>query len=48
MTQFHSDEYVEFLNKINPVNMGNFMKEQLKCKALISSGRRLTFYHALR
>ncbi|KAG8898341.1 histone deacetylase [Tulasnella sp. 403] len=30
MTQFHSDEYVEFLNKINPVNMNQFVKEQLK------------------
>jgi histone deacetylase 1/2 len=44
MTQFHSDEYVEFLNKITPMNMGNFMKEQLKClfadcKSLNASSR---------
>ncbi|KAG8943678.1 histone deacetylase [Tulasnella sp. 424] len=30
MTQFHSDEYVEFLNKITPMNMNQFVKEQLK------------------
>lgn len=34
MTQFHSDEYVEFLNKITPANMNQFMKEQLRCKLL--------------
>lgn len=32
MTQFHSDEYVEFLNKITPINMNQFVKEQLKCE----------------
>lgn len=34
MTQFHSDEYVEFLNKITPNNMNQFVKEQLKCKVI--------------
>lgn len=32
MTQFHSDEYVDFLNKINPSNMNSFIKEQHKCE----------------
>ncbi|KAI9512337.1 histone deacetylase complex catalytic component RPD3 [Russula earlei] len=31
MTQFHSDDYIEFLSKITPSNMGNFVKEQHKC-----------------
>ncbi|KAH9835792.1 histone deacetylase [Rhodofomes roseus] len=30
MTQFHSDEYVEFLSRITPSNMGNYTKEQHK------------------
>ncbi|KAG9011005.1 histone deacetylase [Tulasnella sp. JGI-2019a] len=30
MTQFHSDEYVEFLNRIQPHNMNQYFKEQLK------------------
>ncbi|KAJ2928889.1 hypothetical protein H1R20_g8180, partial [Candolleomyces eurysporus] len=30
MTQFHSDEYVDFLNKITPSNMNSFVKEQHK------------------
>ncbi|KAH8100507.1 histone deacetylase [Cristinia sonorae] len=30
MTQFHSDEYVEFLSRITPVNMNSFVKEQHK------------------
>ncbi|KAG2023811.1 histone deacetylase Hda1 [Coprinopsis cinerea AmutBmut pab1-1] len=30
MTQFHSDEYVEFLSKITPNNMNSFVKEQHK------------------
>ncbi|ELU44643.1 copper radical oxidase [Rhizoctonia solani AG-1 IA] len=30
MSQFHTDEYVEFLSKITPTNMNNFVKEQLK------------------
>ncbi|CAL1696435.1 unnamed protein product [Somion occarium] len=30
MTQFHSDEYVEFLSRITPVNMNSYIKEQHK------------------
>ncbi|PPQ90414.1 hypothetical protein CVT25_014932 [Psilocybe cyanescens] len=30
MTQFHSDEYVEFLSRITPSNMNSFVKEQHK------------------
>ncbi|KAJ7597625.1 histone deacetylase complex, catalytic component RPD3 [Mycena floridula] len=30
MTQFHSDDYVEFLNRITPSNMNSFVKEQHK------------------
>ncbi|KAF9036492.1 histone deacetylase complex catalytic component RPD3 [Hymenopellis radicata] len=30
MTQFHSDEYVEFLSRINPSNMNSYIKEQHK------------------
>ncbi|KAF4572664.1 Histone deacetylase RPD3 [Pleurotus pulmonarius] len=30
MTQFHSDEYVDFLNRITPSNMNTFIKEQHK------------------
>ncbi|KAI0935961.1 hypothetical protein AcW1_000332 [Taiwanofungus camphoratus] len=30
MTQFHSDEYVEFLSRITPTNMNSFIKEQHK------------------
>jgi histone deacetylase 1/2 len=36
MTQFHSDEYVDFLNRVTPSNMGSFVKEQHKCQFLIS------------
>lgn len=28
MTQFHTDEYVEFLNKVTPDNMDAYTKEQ--------------------
>lgn len=38
MSQFHTDEYVEFLSKITPANMNNYVKEQLKCEFLASSG----------
>ena len=31
MTQFHSDEYVKFLKRVTPANMGSFVKEQHKC-----------------
>ncbi|KAF9014981.1 histone deacetylase complex, catalytic component RPD3 [Cyathus striatus] len=30
MTQFHSDEYVDFLSRITPSNMNSFIKEQHK------------------
>ncbi|KAF7310639.1 Histone deacetylase [Mycena chlorophos] len=30
MTQFHSDEYIEFLNRITPANMNSYIKEQHK------------------
>ncbi|KAF7789233.1 hypothetical protein EIP86_000174 [Pleurotus ostreatoroseus] len=30
MTQFHSDDYVDFLSRITPVNMNSFIKEQHK------------------
>ncbi|KAF4537914.1 Histone deacetylase superfamily [Lasiodiplodia theobromae] len=30
MTQFHTDEYVDFLQKVTPDNMDNFAKEQSK------------------
>lgn len=33
MSQFHSDEYVEFLGRITPENMHLFGKEQGKCKS---------------
>ncbi|KAH6917540.1 histone deacetylase complex, catalytic component RPD3 [Coprinopsis sp. MPI-PUGE-AT-0042] len=38
MTQFHSDEYVEFLSKITPSNMNSFVKEQHKCIAVDNVG----------
>ncbi len=30
MTQFHTDEYIEFLHKVTPDNMENFTREQSK------------------
>jgi Deacetylases, including yeast histone deacetylase and acetoin utilization protein len=30
MTQFHTDEYIEFLQKVTPDNMDNFVREQAK------------------
>lgn len=41
MTQFHSDDYVDFLNRIAPGNMNHFVKEQHKCKGFVS---RYDFY----
>lgn len=35
MTQFHSDEYVDFLSRISPINMNSFIKEQHKCPSHI-------------
>jgi len=32
MTQFHSDEYVDFLSKVTPSNLNSFVKEQHRCK----------------
>lgn len=31
MSQFHTDEYVDFLYKITPDNAHQFAKEQVKC-----------------
>jgi acetoin utilization deacetylase AcuC-like enzyme len=31
MTQFHSDEYVDFLSRVTPGNMNSYIKEQHKC-----------------
>ena len=36
MSQFHSDEYVEFLQRITPENMNQYTKEQMKCAFLPS------------
>jgi histone deacetylase 1/2 len=33
MTQFHSDEYVDFLSRVSPSNMNTFVKEQHKCRS---------------
>jgi histone deacetylase 1/2 len=30
MTQFHTDEYIEFLQRVTPDNMDSFMREQGK------------------
>ncbi|KAG8838392.1 histone deacetylase, partial [Serendipita sp. 411] len=30
MTQFHSDDYIEFLSKVTPNNMNQYQKEQAK------------------
>ncbi|KAI1313978.1 hypothetical protein F5Y03DRAFT_335696 [Xylaria venustula] len=30
MTQFHTDEYIDFLQKVSPENMDNFQREQSK------------------
>lgn len=32
MSQFHTDEYVDFLYRINPDNAAQFAKEQVKCE----------------
>lgn len=39
MTQFHSDEYVEFLSRITPSNMNSYVKEQHKCMFLVARRR---------
>jgi len=40
MTQFHSDEYIEFLSKITPNNMNSQVKEQHKCMLFLNLFRR--------
>jgi acetoin utilization deacetylase AcuC-like enzyme len=32
MTQFHTDEYIDFLARITPSNMNLFIRDQHKCK----------------
>ena len=32
MTQFHTDEYIDFLQKVSPENMDSFQREQTKFK----------------
>ena len=32
MSQFHTDEYVDFLHRITPDNAHQFAKEQIKCE----------------
>lgn len=32
MTQFHTDEYIDFLGRITPSNMNAYIKEQHKCR----------------
>lgn len=34
MSQFHTDEYVDFLHRITPDNAHMFAKEQVKCQPL--------------
>lgn len=31
MTQFHTDDYIDFLSRVTPENMESFQKEQAKC-----------------
>lgn len=51
MTQFHSDDYIEFLYKVSPNNMNNYQKEQAKCTwttgAFVPNGV-LTRFHRYR
>jgi len=45
MTQFYSDEYIDFFSRITPSHMNSYMKEQHKCKwFLLASLAPLTFY----
>jgi hypothetical protein len=32
MTQFHTDDYIDFLSRVTPDNMEALSKEQAKCK----------------
>lgn len=34
MSQFHTDEYVDFLNRVTPDNFDAFVREQAKCEYL--------------
>ena len=34
MTQFHTDEYVEFLHRVTPETAQQYNKEQIKCGSL--------------
>lgn len=36
MSQFHTDEYVDFLHRINPENAQQFAREQVKCKLTLT------------
>lgn len=31
MTQFHTDEYVDFLSRVSPDNVDQYVREQSKC-----------------
>jgi acetoin utilization deacetylase AcuC-like enzyme len=37
MSQFHTDEYVDFLHRITPDNAHQFAKEQIKCESASSA-----------
>lgn len=39
MTRFHSDDYVNFIKKISPENMHEFVKQLQRCN--------ICFYHNL-
>ena len=32
MTQFHTDDYIDFLSRVTPENMEQYQKEQAKCR----------------
>ena len=34
MSQFHTDEYVDFLYRVTPENVDAFVREQSKCKCM--------------
>jgi histone deacetylase 1/2 len=35
MSQFHTDEYVDFLNRVTPDNVDQFVREQSKCEWML-------------
>lgn len=45
MTQFHTDDYIDFLSRVTPDNMEALNKEQAKCKAY---AQYLTFRASIR